>query len=111
MDAAALRGEFPVLERLAYLNTGTDGPLAASAVRAAQAALDAQLQGGRYAEHFRTRMALQAELRARYARLVGAPVEEIALTTSASDGLGRVLAGMALGPGDEVITSDQEHRG
>ena len=84
MDAAALRGEFPVLERLAYLNTGTDGPLAASAVRAAQAALDAQLQGGRYAEHFRTRMALQAELRAGYARLVGAPVEEIALTTSAS---------------------------
>jgi len=111
MDAAALRGEFPVLERLAYLNTGTDGPLAASAVRAAQAALDAQLQGGRYAEHFRTRMALQAELRAGYARLVGAPVEEIALTTSASDGLGRVLAGMALGPGDEVITSDQEHPG
>ncbi len=111
MDAAALRGEFPVLERLAYLNTGTDGPLAASAVRAAQAALEAELGGGRFAEHFQTRMALQSQLREGYARLVGAPAEEIALTTSASDGLGRVLAGFALGPGDEVITSDQEHPG
>ena len=27
VDAAALRSEFPVLERLAYLNAGTDGPL------------------------------------------------------------------------------------
>src|SRR6188472_4307622 len=27
MDAAALRTEFPVLERLAYLNAGTDGPI------------------------------------------------------------------------------------
>jgi len=52
MDAAALRGEFPVLERLAYLNTVTDGPLLASVVRAVQAALDVQLQGGCYAEHF-----------------------------------------------------------
>ena len=56
-------------------------------------------------------MAAQDELRAAYARLVGAPEEEIALTTSASDGLGRVLAGLDLGPGDEVITSDEEHPG
>jgi len=27
MDAAALRAQFPVLERIAYLNSGTDGPL------------------------------------------------------------------------------------
>ena len=27
MDAAALRSEFPVLQRLAYLNAGTDGPV------------------------------------------------------------------------------------
>ena len=35
MDAAALRAEFPVLERLAYLNAGTDGPIPAAAVAAA----------------------------------------------------------------------------
>ena len=37
MDPAALRSEFPVLERIAYLNAGTDGPLATAAVRFAQA--------------------------------------------------------------------------
>ncbi|HWT22986.1 MAG TPA: aminotransferase class V-fold PLP-dependent enzyme, partial [Solirubrobacteraceae bacterium] len=111
MDPAALRAEFPVLERVAYLNSGTDGPLPAAAVRAAREALTAQEAAGRFTEHFQARMGLLDDLRAAYARVAGAPVEEIALTTSASDGLGRVLAGMALGPGDEVITSDQEHPG
>jgi selenocysteine lyase/cysteine desulfurase len=111
MDAAALRAEFPVLERVAYLNTGTDGPLPAAAVRAAREHLDHEERHGRFKDHFEARLALQTELRAGYARLVGAPPEEIALTTSASDGLARVLAGFPLGPGDEVVTSDQEHPG
>jgi len=111
MDAAALRAEFPVLERVAYLNTGTDGPLPAAAARAAREHLDHEERDGRFRDHFQARTALQADLRAGYARLVGAPPEEIALTTSASDGLARVIAGFPLGPGDEVITSDQEHPG
>jgi L-cysteine/cystine lyase len=111
MDASALRAQFPVLERIAYLNSGTDGPLPAAAVRAAQAELDAQAGEGRVTAHFQRRFALQDELRAAYARLAGAPVEEIALTTSATDGLGRVLAGLGLGPGDEIVTTDQEHPG
>ena len=36
MDAQALRAQFPVLERVAYLNSGTDGPLPAAAVAAAR---------------------------------------------------------------------------
>jgi selenocysteine lyase/cysteine desulfurase len=110
-DAASLRAQFPVLERVAYLNSGTDGPVPAAAAQAARDALAAEVERGRMTEHFQARMALQAELRAAYARVVGAPVEEIALTTSTSDGLGRVLAGLDLGPGDEVITSDEEHPG
>jgi L-cysteine/cystine lyase len=107
----ALRAQFPVLEHTAYFNSGTDGPLPAVAVAAARAELDAQAHRGRVGEHFERRFALQAELRAGYARLAGAPVEEVALTTSTSDGLGRVLAGLDLGPGDEIVTSDQEHPG
>ena len=34
VDPSGLRAEFPVLERLAYLNAGTDGPLPARAVGA-----------------------------------------------------------------------------
>jgi selenocysteine lyase/cysteine desulfurase len=111
MDAAALRAEFPVLERLAFLNAGTDGPVPAAAVRAAREALEEQLAGGRYHPHFEARMGLQAELRSLYARVLGCAVEDVALKTSTSEGLGTVLAGLDLGPDDEIVTSDSEHPG
>jgi L-cysteine/cystine lyase len=111
MDAQALRAQFPVLERVAYLNSGTDGPLPAAAVAAAREALADAERGGRVTAHFERRFELQDELRAAYARLLGAPADEVALTTSASDGLGRVIAGLGLGSGDQIVTSDQEHPG
>jgi L-cysteine/cystine lyase len=111
MDPAALRAEYPVLERVAYLNAGTDGPLAAAAVRAAQQELDGALADGRAMSHFERRFALQDELRRGYARVMGADVADVALTTSTSEGIGAVMAGMDLGPGDEIVSSDQEHPG
>jgi selenocysteine lyase/cysteine desulfurase len=111
MDAAALRAEFPVLERLAYMNAGTDGPVPAAAVRAAVEALEAEVDGGRFAPHFEARFGLQVELRELYADLLGCAAGDVALTTSTSEGLGAVLAGMDLGPGDEIVTSDSEHPG
>ena len=33
------------------------------------------------------------------------------MTTATSYGLGAVLAGMDIGPGDEIVTSDNEHPG
>src|SRR5918998_5600020 len=111
MEAHALRDQFPVLERIAYLNAGTDGPLAAGAVAAARAELAAQERDGRVAAHFEPRSELQQRPRAAYAAAIGADPDEVALATSTSDGLGRVIAGMGLGPGDEIVTSDQEHPG
>lgn len=111
MDPAALRSQFPVLERLAYLNAGTDGPAPAAAVALARRELDAQLAEGRASAHFERRFELQDQLRAGYAVVLGCSVEDVALMTSTSEGLGRVLAGMDLGPGDEIVTSDQEHPG
>jgi len=111
MDATALRAQFPVLEHTAYLNSGTDGPLPAVAVEAARAELVDAERSGRVTAHFERRSELQGELRDAYARLLGVPADEAALTTSTSDGLGRVIAGLGLGPDDEIITSDQEHPG
>jgi L-cysteine/cystine lyase len=54
---------------------------------------------------------LVGELRALYARVLGAGVEDVALQTSTSAGIGAVLAGMDLGSGDEIVTSDNEHPG
>jgi selenocysteine lyase/cysteine desulfurase len=111
VDPVALRSQFPVLERLAYLNAGTDGPAPAAAVELAHRELESQLAEGRTAAHFERRVELQDELRAGYGTVLGCRAEDVALMTSTSEGLGRVLAGMDLGPGDEVVTSDQEHPG
>ena len=43
--------------------------------------------------------------------MVGCAVEDLSLQTSTSEGLGTVLAGLDLGPGDEIVTSDSEHPG
>ncbi|HEX4690332.1 MAG TPA: aminotransferase class V-fold PLP-dependent enzyme [Solirubrobacteraceae bacterium] len=111
MDAAALRSEFPVLSSLAYLNAGTDGPVPAAAADAARAALDDELARGRWTPHFEARQANNGRLRDAYARMLGADPADVALATGTSEGIGMVLAGMDLGPGDEIITSDQEHPG
>lgn len=107
----ALREQFPVLERVAYLNAGTDGPVPRAATEAAQRELAGELEEGRTTAHFERRLALQDELRAGYAELLGAQADDVALTTSTSEGMGKVLAGMDLGPGDEIVTSDEEHPG
>jgi selenocysteine lyase/cysteine desulfurase len=111
MDAPSLRSEYPVLARVAYLNAGTDGPLATAAVAAAREELESALGDGRATAHFQRRFALQDELRAGYARVMGCDVADVALTTSTSEGIGAVMAGLDLGPGDEIVSSDQEHPG
>ena len=111
MDAHALRHSFPLLARTAYLNAGTNGPVTGAAVEAAERELRAQRDDGRVLAHYERRGELQEALRSAYAGLLGCDAGEVALTTSTSEGLGRVLAGLPLGPGDEILTSDQEHPG
>jgi selenocysteine lyase/cysteine desulfurase len=111
VDLSGLRAEFPVLDRLAYLNAGTDGPLPARAVAAAAQELERQAQEGRHHSHVERRRELTGELRAAYAALLGCEPSEIALTTCTSDGLAQTVAGLQLGQGDEILTSDEEHPG
>jgi selenocysteine lyase/cysteine desulfurase len=111
VSVAALRSEFPILERVAYLNAGTDGPVPRAAQEAAARELVSEVEEGRAGPHFERRFELQDALRAGYAGLLGCAPDDLALTTSTSEGLGKVLAGMDLGPGDEIVTSDAEHPG
>ena len=80
MDVAALRAEFPVLERFAFLNAGTDGPVPVAAVRAAREALESRARRRAASAALRARLALQGELRALYAACSGCAVEDLALT-------------------------------
>ncbi|HEY6890060.1 MAG TPA: aminotransferase class V-fold PLP-dependent enzyme [Solirubrobacter sp.] len=107
----ALRDEFPVLQRVAYLNAGTDGPIPRAAAEQVQTELQSALDDGRTWPHFERRMQLQTDLRAGYAQLMNCEPDDVAVTTGTSFGLGCVLAGMDLGPGDEIVTSDNEHPG
>jgi L-cysteine/cystine lyase len=111
-DFAALRAEFPVLERLSYLNAGTNGPVPKAAVTAAQAAVLEQGAGSRGDHAFFERVIAQMEgLRARVAALLGCEPGELALTGSTTDGVNVILGALGLGEGDEVLTSDEEHPG
>jgi selenocysteine lyase/cysteine desulfurase len=111
VDPAAFRAQFPVFERFAYLNAGTDGPIPRAAGDAAAAALESQVADGRVYTHFEARRALLDDLREGYARVLDCEAADVALTTSTSEGLGTVLGGLDLGPGDEIVTSDSEHPG
>jgi selenocysteine lyase/cysteine desulfurase len=111
VDIEALRGEFPVFERWAYLNAGTDGPLAASAAQAGARELSGQARRGRALEHFERRGELAGRLREAYARALACEPAEVALTTCTSEGLACVIDGLGLARGDEILTSDEEHPG
>jgi selenocysteine lyase/cysteine desulfurase len=111
VDPPALRAEFPVLERTAYLNAGTDGPLPARAVSAAAEELEREARDGRTHSHFKRRFQLSTELRAAYASVLGCEASEVALTTCTSEGIANTVLGLELGPGDEILTSDEEHPG
>ena len=106
------RAAFPVLERVAYLNAGTNGPLAQGTTEAmvAQALLD--LAEGRAGAGYHARAReLRERVRGKLAALIRVPAENVALTTSTTNGCNIVLAGLGLGPDDEVVTTDEEHFG
>src|SRR6185436_17118876 len=109
---AALRAQFPLLREVAYLNAGSNGPLPATAVAAARAELERELSVGRGARsHFERRQQVAGALRTAYAELVGCAPVDLALTTSTTEGIARVLLALELGRGDEIVTSDEEHPG
>ena len=111
MTSAALRAQFPILERVAYLNAGTDGPVPRAAQEAVAREVAEEDDAGRAHAHFERRFELMGALRAGYAELLGCSVDDLALATGTSEGLGKVLAGMEIGPGVEIITSTDEHPG
>jgi selenocysteine lyase/cysteine desulfurase len=111
VDATTLRSEFPVLDERAYLNSGTCGPLPRRALHAVADVLARAATEGRTRAYMETMLALRDRQRAAYAERLGADPADVALTSCTSEGIVRVLAGLSLGPGDEVLTAPDEHPG
>lgn len=111
-DAATFRAQFPVLERLSYLNAGTEGPVPRAAAEAAHRRIDGEAERGRCGRpYFEELMGLADRTRAGYAQALGCAPSDVALTGSTTDGVNTVIAGLDLRPGEEILTTDQEHPG
>ena len=106
------RAAFPVLERYAYLNAGSVGPLSRATYEAMAAVEQEELEHGRAGWPYLERMVeARDRLRASLAALIGVESELVSLTSSTTEGCRIVLAGMELSPEDELVTTDAEHFG
>jgi L-cysteine/cystine lyase len=109
---AEVRAAYPVLERTAYLNAGTFGPLARATADALATAQRDDLERGRSGrDYFESILAARERVRALLAAQIGVEADRVALTRSTTDGCNIAVAGLDLGPADEVVTTDSEHFG
>jgi L-cysteine/cystine lyase len=101
-----------VLERVAYLNAGTFGPLPRVTVEAMDEVHARELEEGRSNRpYFERALADRERLRESFAALIAAGTGCVALTTSTTEGCNIAVGGLGIGPGDEVVTTDSEHPG
>src|SRR5579862_1430828 len=103
---AALRKEFPVLERKTYLNSGSYCALANDVKAAIEAYMDDRLAVGANWDVWITK---NEAVRSLTARLLGAAPDEIAVTASASAGLNALASAFDFsGRRNKVVVSDFE---
>src|ERR1700704_1968749 len=95
------RARFPVLERYAYLNAGTNGPLARETVDALVAQMQRDLEEGRFGpKYFERMLELRESAREAFAAVLGVQPERMALVDSTSRGCAIVLSGLGLSDED-----------
>ena len=105
------RAAFPVLERYAYLNAGSAGPMARRTYDAIVEAERDELGPRGGSEAFNRIVELREELRGVIAGQIDVDAERISLTSSTSEACRVVVAGLDLRPEDEIVTTDAEHFG
>lgn len=101
------RDEFPVTASWAYLSHQLRGPLPArTASRLREMVDDFSSQGAKALPRWQPEA---GRARGHMARLMGASASEISFARNTSDAISLVANGLALGPGDRVITNDLEY--
>ena len=112
MSWAEARARFPVLEQFAYLNAGTFGPLARATLEAEGALRKWEGEHGRGGKpYFEAMLERRDRVRALIADVIRVPADHLALSDSTTSGIQVVVSGLALGEGDDVVTTDAEHFG
>ncbi|MHB8733873.1 MAG: aminotransferase class V-fold PLP-dependent enzyme [Terriglobales bacterium] len=106
LDLAYYRRQFPVCERLTYLNHAAVSPIA-TPTRAAMEFLLADVHGWG-ASHWQQWVEEQQATRVTLARFIGARPEEIALLKNTSEGISSIAQGLDWRPGDRVVALASE---
>jgi len=110
--ARALRAQFPIFDRVMYLNTAMEGPVPARGITAAEGQHQLEMHRGRSGdEHWGNLAVLASRLRDGYARALGCDGDGVGLTRATTDGVNVVLGGLRFAAGDEILTTDEEHHG
>ena len=104
IDWADIRKQFPVTERLAYLNSAAAGPVSRASQAAAAGYYEKMMRDGDV--HWNRWLADREAIRAKVARFINAEPEEIAFTTNTSGGMNVIVD--ALEDRGEVISSELE---
>jgi selenocysteine lyase/cysteine desulfurase len=105
-DFAALRAEFPVLQRKTYLNSGSYCALAVNVKAAFEAYMDDRLAVGANWDVWITK---NEAVRVLMAQVLHSAADEIAVTASASAGLNALASALDFsGPRNKVVVTDFE---
>lgn len=97
------RQDFPDFAPTTYLNCAYQGVFPNATVARIQEACELKRHPERLVE--RDYFDPPERVRAIFARLIGARADEVALTTSATQGIGIAAAGLEFHPGDEVVAA------
>jgi cysteine desulfurase/selenocysteine lyase len=98
--------QFPVRNRLVYMNHAAVAPLSKRAAGAMKALADDCLEFGSL--HYDRWLAEYEGVRAAAAKLIGAHSSEIALVKNTSEGIATVAMGLDWKPGDRVVAFEEE---
>jgi cysteine desulfurase/selenocysteine lyase len=107
LNVAEWRGLFPITRELVHLNHAGVSPVSTRVTEAMTQFLDLSARTGTL--HYSEMEARAEEARRKFARLIGAQVEEIAFVKNTSEGLSRVANGLPFRPGDRIVTTNLEY--
>jgi cysteine desulfurase/selenocysteine lyase len=105
LDIDKIRKEFPVTEKYAYFDHAAVGPLPRKTVESVCRVTEEKCEGDL---HWGSWEETAEVVRQSIADLIGASVEEIALTHSTSEGIAIVANGLTYEKGSNIVTCDME---
>jgi len=105
-DFRALRNDFPVTSRFAFLDVANKCAPPQRVVRAVTGFIADQSLTGGDKDLWHSRV---EQVRGLFARLIGASPSEVALVKNTSEGFNLVANSLSYRPGDNVVITDLEH--